>query len=295
MRVYACPGNEALAAALVRPPDRSGGVLQWHRFPDGETRVTVVTPPERDACLVCTLADPDPKVMPLLLSAAALREQGADRVGLVAPYLAYLRQDASFHPGEAVSARHFGALLGGHFDWLVTVDPHLHRLRDLAEVFPRPLRCLHAAPLLRQWIKANVPAPFLIGPDAESAQWVAAVAAELGAPWTHLVKRRLGDREVQVTLRDTPAAPGRQPVLVDDIISTGHTLVEAARTLQARGFGAPVCVAVHGLFSGDARQALRQAGFGRIVVTNTVPQPESLIDVAPLLADGLAGLQGENR
>ena len=291
MRVYACPGNEDFTAGLARELGAARGEAQWHRFPDGESLVRIATPPTgEDACLVCTLADPDPKLLPLLFAAEALRELGAKRVGLVAPYLAYLRQDTRFHPGEAVSARHFGAILARHFDWLVAVDPHLHRLTSLSEVFPQPATAVHAAPALATWIRANVAMPLLIGPDAESAQWVEAVAALTGAPWTHLHKERLGDREVQVSLPDAGRWRGRQAVLVDDIVSTGRTLAAAAGRLKSLGFEAPVCVAVHGLFAGDARAALLAAGIGRIAVTNTVPQPDAVIDVVPLVAEGIRGL-----
>lgn len=290
MQFYACQGNEALAASLMAQPGMSRGALDWHRFPDGETRVRIDTSPQRDTGILCTLADPEPRVVPLLLTAAALRAQGAARVGLVAPYLAYMRQDKSFHPGEAVSARHFGALLGQHFDWLVTVDPHLHRIHDLGDIVSRPSRDLHAAPLLADWVGAQVPDPVLVGPDGESAQWVAAAAARIGAPWFALSKQRLGDREVKVILPDGIRAEGRNPVLVDDIISSGHTLAQAAAALQARGFAPPQCVAVHGLFAGDARTVLKAAGITRVAVSNSIPQPEARIDLAPLLADALRGM-----
>jgi ribose-phosphate pyrophosphokinase len=291
MRIYACPGNEGFAAGLARELGAAQGKVQWHRFPDGESLVRIVTSPAgEDVCLVCTLADPDSKLVSLLFTAEALREQGAKRVGLVAPYLAYMRQDTRFHPGEAVSARHFGTLLAQHFDWLTAVDPHLHRLASLSEVFPRPVCAVHAAPALAAWIRANLAEPLLIGPDAESAQWVEAVAGLTGAPWTHLHKERLGDREVRVSLPDAGRWRGRQAVLVDDIVSTGRTLMAAAEKLQALGFAAPACVAVHGLFAGDAREALLAAGIGRIAVTNTVPQPDAVIDVVPLVAEGIRGL-----
>jgi len=293
MRVYASPGNEGFAQGLARELGAERGEASWHRFPDGETLVRILTPPAgEDVYLVCTLADPDRKLLPLLFAAAALREQGAKSVGLAAPYLAYMRQDTRFHPGETVSARHFGALLARHFDSLACVDPHLHRLQSLSQVFPRPASIVHAAPALAAWIRANVAEPFLVGPDAESAQWVSAVAELTGAPWTHLSKERLGDREVRVSLPDARRWRGRRPVLVDDIVSTGRTLVAAAAQLIALGFDAPACVAVHGLFAGDARAALLAAGVGRIAVTNTVPQPDAVIDVAPLLAEGIRSLSG---
>ena len=290
MQLYTCAGNEPLAYSLTASLGIGRGALTWHRFPDGETLVRVETPPEPEVCILCTLADPDPRIMPLLMTAAALRAQGATRVGLIAPYLAYMRQDKSFHAGEAVAAEHFGGLLGQRFDWLVTVDPHLHRIHDLGEVIACPSRNLHAAPLLADWIAANVADPVLVGPDEESAQWVSVAAARIGAPWFTLTKQRHGDLNVQSTLPEGIRPTSRKPVLVDDILSSGRTLVQAGEVLRARGFATPQCVAVHGLFAGDARAALKRAGITQVAVTNSVPQPESRIDIAPLLADGVRSM-----
>lgn len=292
MQLYACSGNEPLGLRLSSELGIDPGALTWHRFPDGETLVRIETPPGREVCILCTLADPDPRIMPLLLTAEALRAQGAAHVGLIAPYLAYMRQDVAFRSGEAVAARHFGALLGQRFDWLVTVDPHLHRIHDLNEVVACPSRNLHAAPLLADWIRMNVRAPVLVGPDGESAQWVSAAAQRIGAPWFNLQKQRLGDLDVRVTLPEDVEAGGRTAVLVDDIISSGRTLAAAAAALKGSGFDAVHCVAVHGLFAGDARTLLKSAGIAQLAVTNSVPQPESRIDLAPMLAEGVRAMAG---
>ncbi|HSN17093.1 MAG TPA: ribose-phosphate diphosphokinase [Gammaproteobacteria bacterium] len=290
MQLYACDGNASLASRLSSELEAERGAVTWHRFPDGETLVRVDTPPSKDVAVLCTLADADARMMPLLLTVAALRAQGAARVGLIAPYLAYMRQDKAFHPGEAVAARHFGALLGERFDWLVTVDPHLHRIRDLGEIMSCSSRRLHAAPLLADWIRGNVSDPVLVGPDGESAQWVSAAADSIGAGWFNLDKQRLGDLEVKVTMPEGIAPSARTAVLVDDIVSSGRTLVAAAAALKQRGFQNIQCVAVHGLFSGDCREILRQAGIGGVTVTNSILQPESRIDLAALLAAGVRDL-----
>ncbi len=273
-----CPmwNSDALAARLV---DRLGGALgtvEVHRFPDGESRVRV-SPPGRHAAIVCSLDDPDPKLLPVLFAAATLRELGAATVGLIAPYLAYMRQDTRFQPGEAVSSRPFAAVLSGHFDWLVTVDPHLHRYPNLEALYTLPCEVVHAAPALARWIAATVADPVLIGPDEESRQWVEAVAAAIPAPAVVLGKTRLGDREVRLTLPDMSPWKARTPVLVDDIISTGHTLAAAAAHLRAADLAPPLCVGVHGLFAADATSALQEAGITHIATTDTVPGPFSRI------------------
>jgi ribose-phosphate pyrophosphokinase len=288
MLIYAYPSNETFADQLATALAADRGRCDWHSFPDGETLVRIDTPPAGgDACIVCTLAEPDSKILPLVFAAATLRELGAKRVGLVAPYLAYMRQDMRFHAGEALSSCHFARLLSRYFDWLVTVDPHLHRYHSLDEIFTLSSQVVHAAPALAEWIAAHVERPLLVGPDAESAQWVADVAARIGAPWIALQKERLGDRHVRVTLPDVEAWHDRIPVLVDDILSTGHTVMAATVQLVQAGMSAPLCVAVHGLFQDEAREQLLAAGITRVVTTNTILLPEAAIDMVSAVADGV--------
>jgi ribose-phosphate pyrophosphokinase len=235
------------------------------------------------------VGSPNEKILPLLFAAAAARELGAEKVGLVAPYLAYMRQDRRFKPGEAVTSREVAQLLSNAFDWLVTVDPHLHRYGSLAEIYRIPSRVVHAAPLISQWIRAHVTNPFVIGPDSESEQWVSAVAKDAGAPYSVLEKTRRGDRDVEISDRNLRDLDGRTPVLVDDIISSGRTMIEAVRLIVKRGGTAPLCVAVHGLFADQSDELLAQAG-ARVVTSNSIPHRTNGIDVGELLATSVSDL-----
>jgi ribose-phosphate pyrophosphokinase len=243
---------------------------------------------------LATLNRPDAKLFPLLAAAATARELGAMQVGLVAPYLAYMRQDQRFRHGEAVSARVMGGLLGAAFDWVLTVDPHLHRIHDLAEMFACRTAVVTAAPDLAAWIRAHVRAPLLVGPDGESAQWVRAVADLLDAPCVVARKQRHGDRNVSVRLPSLARWRGHTPVLLDDIVASGHTLIDTARGVREQGVQpAPVAVVVHGLLARRSREALHGAGIARLVTTNTVPGELAAIDVSMRVAEALVALAGQ--
>lgn len=284
------PGNELMARSIAQTGDFDLGALETRKFPDGETYMRHTACLDgRSLALVCTLANPDPQVMPLLLASRSARELGASRVGLVAPYLAYMRQDRRFHAGEGVSARYFAEFVSGLFDWLVTIDPHLHRIERLADVYPIPTETFHAAPLLATWIRENVSRPVLIGPDVESRAWVAGVAEAIGAPFAVAAKTRLGDRKVEIDLPDLSAWQDRTPVLVDDVVSSGRTLAELARLLRQQGMPLPVCAVIHGLFAEDSLARLRDA-CARVVSTNTVPNDVGLIDVAPMSVEPIRRL-----
>jgi len=176
------PGNEAMAQALALSLGIELGQVELRKFPDAETYIRLLSDVnERQIVVACTLDRPDDKILSLLFLAATARELGAKRIGLVAPYLAYMRQDRRFNPGEAVTSRQIARLLSDSFDWLATVDPHLHRYSSLSEIYRIPTKVVHAAPLISEWIRKNVETPLIIGPDSESEQWVSAVAKEAGA------------------------------------------------------------------------------------------------------------------
>ena len=285
------PGNEALAEVVAQALSCDRGRLETRQFPDGESYLRFADDlGNRAVVLVCTLSRPNDKLLDLLFAAATARDLGAAKVGLVAPYLAYMRQDRRFREGEAVTSTHFATLLSGAVDWLVTVDPHLHRRTSLAEIYSIPATVLHAAPRIADWIARSVPNPVLVGPDAESAQWVHAVAEMAGAPSIVLEKLRRGDRDVSVSVPDIERWRDHTPVLVDDIISTARTMIETVTHLRRIGLAAPVCIGVHAVFADRAYDELHDAGAKGVVSCNTIPHPSNAIDVVPLLASGVQSL-----
>lgn len=286
--IFALPGNEAFSASLAREFDAESGTAEIRRFPDGESYVRILSQVSgRECLLVATLDRPDDKILPLLFLALTAWELGAARVTLIAPYLAYMRQDQRFQPGESVTSACFARFVSGWIDGLVTVDPHLHRRSTLEEIYSVPCTTLHAAPLISRWIREEVENPLLVGPDVESEQWVSEVAREAGSPWVVLKKERLGDHNVRISVPQLDHWRDRTPVLVDDIISTARTMIETVGHLVHAGLRSPVCVGVHAVFAGSAFADLRAAGASRIVTCNTIPHESNGIDVGPLLARAL--------
>jgi ribose-phosphate pyrophosphokinase len=281
---FALPSNEDACARIALFSEGEVGEMESRCFPDGESYVRVATDVSgREAVIVCTLNEPNAKLLPLLFLADALRELGASRVGLVAPYLAYMRQDTRFRAGEAITSQSFADVLSEHVDWLISVDPHLHRIKHLSDVYSVPAVAVHASRDIGRWIAANVPTPLIIGPDEESDQWVRAVAMAANAPSTVLTKVRRGDTEVVESIPDLADHRGCIPVLVDDIISTGRTMIAALTHLREQGAPRAWCIGVHAVFARDAHESLQRAGAAGIVTTTTIPHSSNRIDVAETL------------
>jgi ribose-phosphate pyrophosphokinase len=293
----AVPGNEEQASHLASRlgPQTRVVKAEVRRFPDGELYVRVHGDVAgQDVALVGSLYPaPAERFMEVAFLASTLRDLGAKKIGLVAPYLAFMRQDHVFNPGEGVTSKHFARLVSQTVDWLVTVDPHLHRHPSLDGIYTIPTTIARSAPAIAKWISTEIEHPILIGPDAESVQWVAAVADGCGAPFVILEKTRRGDRDVSITFGSgLSRAPleglnGHTPVLIDDIVSTGKTLIEATRQLRAAGSIAPICVAIHAVFA-DAEtlvEELTSAGAAGIVTCDTIVHASNRINVCDSIAE----------
>ncbi len=289
--LFTLPGNEGLATTIATALGAHHGETSLRHFPDGESYVRVLSDVKGEqAIVVCTLHRPDEKLLPLMYLCRVLRDLGASSITLVAPYLAYMRQDKAFQPGEAVTSTYFAALLSSFADNLVTIDPHLHRRSSLQEIYAVPCQVLHASSLISAWIKKHVKDPVLIGPDSESEQWVSVVARDAEAPFTVLEKTRLGDADVRVTVPHVERYADRTPVLVDDIISTARTMIETVGHLKAMGLKAPWCIGTHAVFAGRAYEDLLAAGAARVVTCNTIPHASNAIDVSRSVASSLTEL-----
>lgn len=284
------PGNERLAGRLARATGYATGRLAIRRLATREGYVRLETPVRDErVVLVCALAAPDEQILRLIFAAAAARAAGARRVELLAPYIAYMRDDGDPADGEAVSARTFAGLLSRQFDSVLTVDPHLQRIHDMTRVFEVPTRALSATPLLAAWVANHMPDAVILGPERASLQWVSQVAALGRLPYAVMSNPRPGDEDEPVSLPDMAFARGRRVVLVDDIISTGRSMLQAAAALRQAGFAPPVCLAVHALFADDTYKLL-QSVCAQIVTTDTVDHPSNQIEIAPLFAGSFMAL-----
>ncbi|MBA2544547.1 MAG: ribose-phosphate diphosphokinase [Deltaproteobacteria bacterium] len=283
--------DPAARAHAARIGDRLGievTVPEIRQFPDGElyVRFDRDTMPDEVAIVGNLVHDTFLRVAFL---AGTARDLGATRVGLIAPYLSYMRQDAKFHPGEGVTATYFGRLVSGVVDWMVTVDPHLHRYDSLKSVYSIPTTVVRSASSIASWVGAEIKQPVLVGPDAESVQWVSAVAEHCGAPYVILEKTRRGDRDVSVS---SPSYPwnGHTPIIIDDIVSTGRTMLEATKQLRAAGSAPPMCIAIHAVFADALTEELVAAGASSIVTCNTIEHASNRICIREPLVDAVRSL-----
>ncbi len=282
--------EEASARRIAAHAGLSLGLIARHRFPDGELKLSLPPVLPEHAVVLRTLDHPNEKLVELLLVARSARELGARHLTLVAPYLAYMRQDIAFTPGEAVSQRIVGRFLAELFDAVITVDPHLHRVATLQEAVPVPCAvALSGAPLLADLIATRHARPLLIGPDEEAAQWVAQAAVRHGFDHAVCRKVRHGDHQVDIQLPALSVA-GRAVVLLDDVASSGHTLAQAARLLLAAGAGSVDVAVTHALFAGDALNLIRAAGVGEVWSSDCIAHASNAVSMAPAIAAALAAI-----
>lgn len=260
--------------------------IELHRFPDGESLVRMPAFAD-EAILYRSLDRPNDKLIEIILAAAEMRRQGTRHLTLVAPYLPYMRQDIAFRPGEAVSQKIIGALLTPYFDRFIAVDPHLHRTHSLDTVFPgRDASALTAAALMGQHLASAgmTQNAILVGPDEESTPLVRTAAEAADAEWLVARKVRHGDNDVTIELQATPSLQGRRAIIIDDVISSGGTILTCTGLLRGRGAARVDVCTTHALYGADVAAAFAQAGIGEVISCDGVPHPSNRMALAPLLA-----------
>jgi len=258
--------------------------IKRHTFPDGESLVQVPTDLSQHVVLVRSLNQPNDKLIELLLSVSALRRHGAKRITLVVPYLCYMRQDTENHPGEAISQQVIGQLLASHFDDVITVDPHLHRVQRLDQAIPLcNAIAISAGEAISQFVSNQYEKGILIGPDSESEQWVREIAVKIGFSYAVATKIRSGDEQVTVTIPQFDYAR-QQVILIDDMASTGRTLAQAAKKLLNAGVAQVDAIVTHPLFCSDAELFMRHTGIMHIWSTDSIAHHTNAINLAEALA-----------
>lgn len=286
--IFYFPQYKKLANLVASKLQYPLGELEIRHYPEGESYVRLLSDvKDKEIILICGLENANDNSIAIMFFASVAKELGAKKVGLVAPYLGYMRLDKRFNPGEAITSNIFAGFLSKQVDSLLTIDPHLHRHKTLEEIYSIPCITLHATDLISNWIKNNVQNPLLIGPDSESEQWVSEVAKKSGSPFIVLSKVRYGDRDVKVSIPEVEKYKNHTPILIDDIIATASTMIVTINHLKNAGMKDALCIGVHAIFAGDAYQKLQAATNNKIITCNTIEHSSNAIDVSGLIADAL--------
>jgi ribose-phosphate pyrophosphokinase len=280
--------SEKIARKLAKQVKAKYTSTTVRSFPDGDVYLKFNTSLKGKKLVIVQSFQPNSNksLFDIVFAGHTAKDLGAKKVVLVAPYLAYMRQDKRFNPGEAISSRIMAKLLNKAVDHIITIDPHLHRYKSLKDIFTIKATLLTANSAIAEYIikhKKEFKDCVIMGPDWESYQWAEVIAKQVGVPATVLKKTRYSSRHVAVKMLKKIDMKGKHVVIVDDIISTGHTIMEAAKKARKLGARKVTAIGVHGLFVEGALQKMKKHGLSQVMTTNCIEHTTNKIDVTELL------------
>ena len=256
--------------------------VEYKRFPDNEIYVRVVDEINDDeAVIVNTQKNQNDAIVETILLCDALRDEGVKNITLVAPYLAYARQDKKFNPGEAISIRALAKIYSNIVDKLITINPHETHIK---EFFTIPFIYGDAIPKLAEYVKDKLENPIVLAPDKGALEFAKTASKILNAEYDYLEKTRLSPTEIQIAPK-TLDAKDRDVLIIDDIISTGGTMATAVKLLKEQGAKKIIAACVHPVLIGDALNKLYSAGVEEVVGTDTYLSEVSKVSVAEVIVD----------
>ncbi|MBW2980061.1 ribose-phosphate diphosphokinase [Candidatus Woesearchaeota archaeon] len=288
MKIIACSNGKHLAKSIAKKLKKPYSELETKHFPDNELKVAIKTDVKKKRVVLVQSfhGSINDQLVEVLFAAYTAKDLGAKSIMLVAPYFPYLRQDKAFNKGESVSIEIVGKLIDRVFDEIAIIDPHLHREKGLNHIFKIRAHRLTANPLIADYIKKHVKNAVIIGPDWESYKWAEKTADIIGCESAIMEKKRYSARKVSVKLNKKIDLGKRNVVIVDDIISTGHTLLESAKLLRKIGAKKITAICVHAVFVEKAYEKLKKAKVD-VISANTILHKSNKIDVVPLIVNVL--------
>jgi len=278
MRAYTLPEPSVIELGLLRR--LSGSARRpavWKTFPSGEIHVRV-SGVEKRVCLIGRTTPPADNFFRTLLLADTLRRNGAEKITLVLPYLAYARQDRQTRPGDPLSTACLSrALASAGVGRVVTLD--LHSRRNI-ESSPIPIENVSIVPDMARSLAAElkgrdvsvVAADF--GGRERADDFARTLGLKGGAVWIEKRRDRSGKASAK---RLVGSLAGRTAVIVDDILDTGGTISEAARLLKKHGCRDLYLCVVHPVFSAGAARLIKKLKFRRVLVSDAFPATSEVL------------------
>ncbi len=285
VRLFAYPCDDWLAESLAEPLGVPLGRVSRRAFADGEEHLTLdVVSPGDHVILVSTQTYPSPRLLPLAFLATHALELGAERVGLVAPYLSFLRLDRQTRRGIGGTSTPAALLLSSAFDWIVTVSPQLERAHALEAQVSVPLSIVDCTTEIVEWVRHHVSRPILVGPRNGPDAWSRVVARSLRSPLLSVVNDR-GESPL-LELSDRNAADGVDftPVIIRSVLESAAPIARLAEQLHFVGYRPPICVAVHPLIASHDVDDLLHAGVQEVVSCATAAHRTRQIDLTAQFA-----------
>jgi ribose-phosphate pyrophosphokinase len=257
-------------------------------FPDGESKITISgIISKRKSIVVQSICPPVDTNLIHALSLISKAKETSDEVIAVIPYMGYARQDREFLPGEIITMKVLGKLFkGSGASKIIAVD--IHSMLGFKHFSIKTENISAIADLAQYFKKLNLKNPLVVSPDQGGKERAKVFAKEFGSEYIALEKKR--DRKtgkVQIKTKNVDEVANRDLILVDDMISTGGSIVKATQFLKKQKCKRVYVACTHALLINNAENKIKKAGVTRIVSTNTIPNKTSIVDISNTIAKAI--------
>lgn len=293
LRIFSGSSNPLLAERICKELGVSLGQIKLSRFKSGEIYCLYEESIRNcDVFLVQTFSHPiNEHFMELLVMMDAAKRASARTINLVVPYYGYSRQERKAAPREPISAKLVADLLTtAGADRVITIDLHAPAIQGFFNI---PVDHLTALDLVSDYIKKkNIQNPIVVSPDAGRATTAEKMANILDAPFAMMIKKRPAHNEAVIT-HIIGDVKGQTPIIIEDLIDTGTTIVNVVEGLKERGANDVYICATHPVFSGPALQRLDHPNIKEVIITDSIAIPDdrssrfTVLSVAGLLSEAV--------
>lgn len=292
MKIFSGTSNPELSREISEYLGEPICKAEVTRFSDGEIMYRINENIRgRDVFLIQSTCPPvNDNIMELLIMVDALRRASAHRITTVLPYYGYGRQDRKSEPRVPITAKLVANLLTtAGVSRVLCADLHAGQIQGYFDI---PVDNLFAMPVLIEYFKhKKFSRPVVISPDAGGVERARAFAKRLDASLAIIDKRRTGANVTEL-MHIIGDVEGREAIILDDMIDTAGTLIQAAEAVSKKGAASVMAAATHAVLSGKAKERIQNSSLQEVVVTNTIPHPASdgkltVLSVAGLLGEGI--------
>lgn len=277
--------SQKLAAKIAWELGETLCPMETHKFPDGERYIRIGGDVTENAVVIQSTGYPqDQNLIELFLILKTLKSMNLENVKVVIPYFGYGRQEKRFRKGESVSASVIAQLIeAAGASEFYSINLHENGICDFFDI---PTYNISAMPLIADYIGERFENPLIVAPDKGALPFAKEISDLLKCDYDHLEKNRLSPDKVETKTKNLDVK-GKETIIIDDIISTGGTIVNAANILRQHNADKVVVSCVHPVLVEDALLKIFTAGVNDVIATDTLRSDVSMISVAPLVAEAL--------